>query len=152
METQPTSAPDTNGGETAVFGMKPNTYCMMLHLSQLFNFWVPPCGFVLPIVLWVIGKDKCPQIDQHGKIVLNWLISLFIYTTVGIVAIAGFIFSSILIAKGTGMPVGLGLPLYVLFFILLLIPAIIFPIIGALKANEGTAWNYPLSIRSVLKF
>jgi uncharacterized Tic20 family protein len=46
-----------------------------------------------------------------------------------------------------GLPVGMGFPFLVLGFVpLLLIPMVIFPIIGGLKANEGTAWKYPLSI------
>ena len=119
----------------------------MLHLSQLFNFWVPPCGIVLPIVLWAIGKDKSPPIDQHGKIVLNWLISLFVYMAIGVVVAIGGVLSSILVAVTTGLPVNIGFVFFGAIAFLLGIPAIIFPVIGALKANEGTAWDYPLSIR-----
>ena len=129
-----------------IFGMKPNTFCMMLHLSQLFNFWVPPCGIVLPIVLWVIGKDKSPQIDQHGKIVLNWLLSLFVYTSMGVAIAISSVICGILLTMATGFP-PIGLVFFGVFSFLLGISAIVFPIIGALKANEGTAWNYPLSIR-----
>ena len=106
--------------------MKPNTLGILIHLSQLLNFCAPPCGIVIPIVLWALGKDKSPQVDQHGKIVLNWLISSFIYGLV--IAILCFLLIGLLL-----VPV-------------LAILMIAFPVIGAVKANEGTAWNYPLSI------
>lgn len=110
-----------------VLGMKPNTYCMLLHLSQFAAFLVPFAGYVVPIVLWVIGKDKSNQIDKHGKVVLNWLISEFIYVIISVIlciVLIGF-----------------------LGILALLIMGIAFPIVGAVKANDGEVWDYPLSIR-----
>ena len=112
--------------DTDIMGMKPNTFCMLLHLSQLLNFCAPPIGIVAPIVLWAIAKDKNPLVDQHGKIILNWIISCFIYGLV--IGFLCLIFIGLLL-----MPV-------------LLILGIVFPVIGALKANEGTVWKYPLCI------
>ena len=138
-----------NSGEPDIFGMKPNTYCMLLHLSQLLNFLsagVPFFGAIVSMVLWIIGKDKSPQVDQHGKVVLNWLISLFIYAAIGTtVALICGIFT-ILIALFTGIPMPIGMIFFALIAVLLLILQIVFPIIGAVKANEGTVWKYPLSI------
>jgi len=103
-------------------------------------------GIIAPVVLWVIGKDKSPQVDQHGKIVLNWLISLFIYAMIGVaIAVICFIFA-IAIAVSTGLPLPLGMILLGPVCLLVWILMAIFPIIGAVKANEGTTWKYPLSI------
>jgi uncharacterized Tic20 family protein len=110
-----------------LFGLKPNTYCMLLHLSQLLMFCLPVLGLAVPIVLWAINKDKEPLVDRHGKIIVNWLISAAIYAVVsGILAIAfvGFVTLSALA-----------------------IVAIVFPIIGGVKANDGIVWDYPLTIR-----
>jgi len=83
-------------------------------------------------VLWAIAKDKSPQVDRHGKIVLNWIISAFIYgiaCTILCITVIGLI---------------IGVPGAIALFIV----AIAFPIIGAVKANkDGTAWAYPLSIK-----
>ena len=116
----------TDAPNADIMGMKLNTYCMLLHLSQLLNFCAPPCGIVVPIVLWALGKDKNPQIDQHGKIVLNWIISSFIYGLV--IIVCAFLFFGLLLAP------------------VLAILMIVFPVIGAVKANDGIAWKYPLSI------
>ncbi|MDR2117754.1 MAG: DUF4870 domain-containing protein [Planctomycetaceae bacterium] len=109
-----------------LFGMKPNTYCMLLHLSQLLVFLLPGLGLVVPVVLWAINKDKEPLVDQHGRIVMNWILSAFIYVAVSVIlAFVGIGFVTLAILSIIG---------------------IVFPIIGGVKANDGIVWNYPLSI------
>jgi uncharacterized Tic20 family protein len=109
-----------------LFGMNPNTYCMLLHLSQLLVFLLPGIGLVVPVVLWAINKDKEPLVDRHGRIVMNWILSAFIYAAAGV--ILAFI--------------GIGF----VMLAALAIVAIVFPIIGGVKANDGIEWKYPLSI------
>ena len=101
-------------------------WAMFLHLSLLAGLLVPLAGLVVPIVIWQIKKEELPGLDAHGKVVMNWIISEVIY----------------------------GIACFVLFFLLIGIPlllalgviAIVFPVIGAIKANEGVVWKYPLSI------
>ncbi len=100
---------------------------MFLHLSQLINVIVPMGGIVAPIVLWQVKKDEMPALDAHGKAVVNWLISSVIYIVISLVL------SIILIGFLT------------LFAVMIL--ALVFPIIGAIKANNGELWEYPLAIR-----
>ena len=124
MSSENTNASNPFPVEPDVFGMKPDTYCMLLHLSQLLG---STCvGFAVPIVLWALVKDRNQLVDLHGKIVLNWLISFLIYM----------------------FAAGLLCIVFVGFFILpvLIVLAVIFPIIGAVKANDGVVWKYPLSI------
>jgi uncharacterized Tic20 family protein len=109
------------------WGMPLNTYCMMIHLSQLTSIIIPGLGFILPIVMWAMNKDKNDEIDKHGKATINWLISLFIYSIV--CGILVFIFIGI---------VG---------FIILALLNFIFAIIASIKANDGQLWIYPLSIK-----
>jgi uncharacterized Tic20 family protein len=113
--------------EDNYWGMPLNTYCMLLHLSQLSSIIVPGLGFVLPIVMWATNKDKNAEIDRHGKVTINWMISLFIYSL-----ICGVLWIVII-----GM----------LGFFVLVILNLIFAIIAAVKANNGELWVYPLSIR-----
>ena len=109
------------------WGMPLNTYCMLLHLSQLSSIVIPGLGFILPVVMWVVNKDKSDTIDQHGKVTVNWLISLVIYYAMC------FILIFIIIGA------------FAIWVLALL--NIIFAIIAALKANNGELWVYPLSIR-----
>ena len=118
--------PRTTNGATEVLGMQPDTYCMLLHLSLLLNLLLPPFGIITPIVMWAIAKDTCTQVDVQGKIVLNWLISWYIYLTVAIVLVL----------------IVVGVPMLAALVILM----VVFSVTGAVKANGGAAWRYPLSI------
>ena len=100
---------------------------LFLHLSQLANVFLFPVGIALPIILWQTQKDKMPALDAHGKMVANWMISVTIY------AFASIVLMFVLIGFLTILAVGL--------------MGIIFPIIGAVKANNGELWDYPLTIK-----
>ncbi|MEM9215063.1 MAG: DUF4870 domain-containing protein [Cyanobacteria bacterium P01_F01_bin.150] len=101
-------------------------WAMLLHLSQFAGYVIPFAGLVIPIIIWQVQKEDMPELDIHGRIVTNWIISEIIYGT--IFAILFFVL--------------IGIPLLMALGVL----SIAFPIIGALKAKEGRAWKYPLSI------
>jgi len=106
-----------------IMGMKPNTFCMLLHLSQLLMFCFP-LAIAVPVILWAINKDKDPLVDQHGKMIVNWLITF----------VLGMFASLLLCIVAIG----------VIPFIALLIASFGFPLYGGIKANEGVFWNYSL--------
>ena len=100
---------------------------MFLHLSQLLNFLIPFGGVIAPIVIWQMKKDEVPALDAHGKMIVNWMISGLIYSVVS------FVLAFVLIGF--------------LGFIALAIMGVVFPIVGAIKANNGELWEYPLTIK-----
>lgn len=102
-------------------------YAMFIHISQFAGVIIPGLGWILPLVLWLTRKDTSSYIDANGKIVMNWIISCFLY------AIGASILIFILI----------GIPL----LIALGVCSLVFTIIGAIRANEGILWAYPLSIK-----
>lgn len=114
-------------GEIKPWGMENNTFLMLMHLSQLASYLIPGAGLVLPIIMWATNKDKSPVIDQHGKVILNWMISSLIYAVVCAILIFVVIGIFGLIALG--------------------IMNLVFVILGGVKANAGTLWAYPLSIK-----
>lgn len=101
-------------------------WAMFLHFSQLAGLVVPLAGLVVPIVVWQLKKPELPEIDVHGKIVVNWILSEIIYAVVSVALVFVFVGIPLLIALG--------------------VLAIVFPIIGGIKANNGEVWRYPLSI------
>ena len=103
---------------------------MIMHLSQLLDFITGIGGFIVPLILWATQKDKIQDMDEQGKEIMNFQISLFIYSIVCIPLI--FLF-------------GLGF----LFLILVGILGLIFPIINAIKASNGEPTNYPMTIRII---
>ena len=118
----------TNGNSTARYwGMDEPTFSMLLHLSSFMSMAVPFAGIVLPVVMWATNKNESPIIDEHGKNVINWIISFIIYA-----------FISALLCL-----VIIGFPMLMTLFIC----SIVFTIIGAVKANSGKVWKYPMSIQ-----
>ncbi|MFA0810245.1 DUF4870 domain-containing protein [Microbulbifer epialgicus] len=109
------------------WGLEIKTFLMLLHLSQLAWIVIPGAGFVLPIIMWATTRDHSVEVDRHGKMIFNWMLSLLIYS----------ISCTILIVVGVGV-IGL---------LMLALINFIFIIIGAIRASEGTFWRYPLSIR-----
>ncbi len=101
-------------------------WAFLLHLSVLAGFAVPIAGLIVPIIIWQLKKPELPGIDAHGINAMNWIMSLMLYSAVGIVLVFAIIGIPILMALGT--------------------VAIVFPIIAAIKANSGEVWKYPLSI------
>ncbi len=104
-----------------------NSWAILIHITQFCGYALPLLGWVVPLVLWLMKRDESEQIDAHGKIVMNWILSVLIY---GIVC---GLFSIILI----GIPLAIALG----------IVGVVFPIIGAVKASDGELWPYPMSIR-----
>jgi uncharacterized protein len=89
----------------------------------------PVAGLVAPILIWQLKRDEMPELDEHGKIVVNWLLSSLIYGAIGFI-----------------------LTFFIIGFVVLIglyVAGLIFPIVGAIKANSGETWNYPLTIRFV---
>lgn len=101
-------------------------WAMFVHLSLLSGLVVPLAGFVVPIVLWQARKAEMPSVDPHGKVVVNWMISAVLY---GVVSVA-----LAFVVVGIPLLVALG------------VVSLVFPIVGAVKANDGRVWAYPLSI------
>ena len=102
-------------------------WAMCVHFSLLAGFLVPFAGLIVPITIWQLKKSDMPEIDVHGKIIANWIISLMVYTVIS------FVLSFVLI----------GLPLLFALGII----GVVFPVIGGIKASNGEAWTYPLSIK-----
>ena len=103
---------------------------VLTHLSQLLDFVTGIGGFIVPLVLWLTKKDEVFDMDKHGKAIINFRISMFVYLLICIPLILLF---------GLGV-VGM---IVIGFFYL------IFPIINAIKVSNNKAPNYPFSIEFI---
>ncbi len=102
---------------------------MVMHLSQLLNLITGFGGIIVPIILWQLKKDEIEQMDEQGKEVVNFQISLFIYLLVGgilAVILIGFLVLAVVAIIG-----------------------LIFPIINGIKAKDGNPVNYPFTIKFI---
>ncbi|MBL4642310.1 MAG: DUF4870 domain-containing protein [Flavobacteriaceae bacterium] len=111
--------------------MKENKQLLVLtHLSQLLDFVTGIGGFIVPLILWLLKRDDVYGMNEHGKAILNFRISMFIYMLICVPAVLIF---------------GLG----IIGFIVIGIFYLIFPIINAIKASNNEMPSYPLSIRFI---
>ena len=126
LDDGPEVSPQSNARP---WNMEVDSYCTLMHFSQLAGAIVPFAGFIMPIVMWTTQKDKDPLIDEHGKNIVNFMLSAILY---------GIIFAIlILVVIGVFLLIGLG------------ILSLIFIIIGGIQASEGRVYKYPLTIRFI---
>ena len=103
------------------------TFGMLCHLLAFAGFVIPLGHIIGPLVIWLMKKEEHPFVDDQGKESLNFQISLIIYALISGVLIIVVIGIFLLIAIGIFM--------------------IVMVIIATIRANEGTYYRYPLTIR-----
>lgn len=123
QQTEPTSNQPAHDEEA-------RRWAMICHLSALVGLLGNGIGFLLgPLIVWLVKKDSDPFVDDQGKEAVNFQITMFI------VIIVSAILSFFLI----------GIPILIIAAVM----AVVFPIIGAIKANDGEFYRYPLTIRFI---
>ncbi len=107
-----------------------NQLLVITHLSQLLTYVTGFGGLIVPLIIWATQKDKVVDMDVHGKAILNFQISILIYSIISIPLI--FLF-------------GLG----ILTLIVIGILALVLPIVNAVKASNRELPSYPLSLNLI---
>ena len=105
-----------------------NQLLVITHLSQLLDLVTGIGGFIVPLIIWATQKDKVAGMDMHGKMIINFQISIFIYSIICIPLIILF---------------GFGIILLILVGLL----ALVLPILNAIKVSNGEMPYYPLTIQ-----
>ena len=104
----------------------------ILHLSALAGLVFVGFGHITgPLIVWLLKKNDVPGLDAAGKNVLNFQISWSLW----------FLTSSIVAVLGSCLIVPIALPFVLIVFWL------VFVINGAVKASNGQAYDFPLTIR-----
>jgi uncharacterized Tic20 family protein len=119
-----------------------NTMGMLCHLLALTPLLGIPFGNILgPLIVWLVKRDDDPFVDLCGKESINFQISVIIY--------GGALF--LLMVPAVIIPfIGVLLvPLMMLAGIALAVTVIVYTIIAAIKASEGTSYTYPFTIRFI---
>lgn len=126
---------------------------MLQHLSPLLIYLVPGVGNVLGALLaWLATRDRHPLLDAQGKEVLNFQVSLWLYSLLlgaltvllfgaGLIG-ALFTLGGSLIATLVSM-FALVWPATLLLYLLQLVSMVL----AIVATNRGTAYRYPLNWR-----
>ena len=102
------------------------TVAMWMHMSVLLAFVViGPLAGIAPLVLWLARRDTSPFADDHGREVVN-------------MSITGLILSCV-----AAVTAGIGLILWVPWLIFALVGVVR----GAMAANNGEYFRYPMTFR-----
>ncbi len=124
INNEPKVAPPQNtvaeNTRQPLMGIEENLFLLLMHLSQFLT------AFIIPLVMWLVGKDENKRVDFHGKNILNFQITYIIWLIVGIITIPIIVGIVILSVIGIAMTV--------------------FIIVASVKSYNGEDWKYPLTI------
>ena len=112
---------------TTDIGLEERQMAMFTHLAALVGLVFPLGNIIGPLVLWLINKDTMPFVNDQGKEALNFNITISIAWLVSLILLLIFIGYVLMVA--------------------VIVLWIVFLIIAAIKASEGEAYRYPLTIR-----
>ena len=99
----------------------------LTHLSGLSGYVIPLGGVLVPIIIWAVKSDsKVISGIAKQAILLNVIVFCLIAGTV-------LLWLTVIL-----------IPLVILFWILLGLAAVALPIVGAIKAYDGTYFRYPI--------
>jgi uncharacterized Tic20 family protein len=105
-------------------------WAMICHIIALVGLLGNGIGFLVgPLVVWLIKREDDPFIDEQGKEAVNFQLTMLLAVIVSIVLVV-----------------------VVIGFFLLFVLAVmmtVFPIIAAIKANNGEHYRYPLSFKFI---
>lgn len=103
-----------------------NQLLVITHVLQLLTFVTGFGGLIVPLIFWLTKRDEIIDMNEHGKAIVNFQLSLILYSIIAI-------------------PLLFILVGFVVFFAIGIV-ALIFPIINAVKASNSQPIYYPLSI------
>jgi uncharacterized Tic20 family protein len=100
---------------------------MLTHLSGLAGYIIPFGGVLVPIIIWMMKKDV-PLISAIARqaVILNVAVFLAI-------CLSAILWITLIL-----------IPAVILFWCLLGLAAVVLPIMGAVKANDGVYYKYPV--------
>lgn len=133
------------------------TTATLLHLSAFAKYLIPFAGIVVPLIIWQTKKHQSEYVDQNGKSVVNFHLSILAYSIVIAIVLGIFFISSIVnyieIEKAGGHIIPIDLITVGIITASVLgiwtIAEFILVILGAVRANEGTIYKYPLTINFI---
>ncbi|WP_375324258.1 DUF4870 domain-containing protein [Flagellimonas sp. GZD32] len=107
-----------------------NTLLAVTHLTQLAGYAIGFGSLIIPLIIWLSSRDRVEGMDEHGKSIINFQLSLLLYIFISIPAI---------------LLLGLG----ILGLIAAGILGFVLPIVNAVKAANGESPSNFMTIRFI---
>jgi uncharacterized Tic20 family protein len=99
----------------------------MTHLSGLAGYIIPFGGVIVPIIIWIVKKESAVIASIAKQAVILNIAVFVLFCAVSILWLTIIL-----------------IPFVILSYVVLGLVAIALPIIGAVKANDGTYYRYPV--------
>ncbi len=106
---------------------KDNNLLAITHLTQLLYYVTGFGGFIVPLTIWLTSRKSVEHMDEHGRAIVNFQLSLLLYVIICIPSI-------LLFGLGILGLIGVGIIGFVL------------PIVNAIKASNGESPSKFLTI------
>jgi hypothetical protein len=138
------NVPDAGSASAAPAGTpsaEERQWAIFAHLSALLGGlvstgWGGSVGFFIgPLIIWQLKKDAMPFVNDQGKEALNFAI------TVSLLCLA--------LVLLTLLTLGVGILLTLPLMAVIGLTATVLVVIAAIKANQGVAYRYPISLRLI---
>ncbi len=104
-------------------------WAMLCHLGAFAGFVLPFANVFVPLVLWLMKKDTSAFIEAHGKEVVNFQLTL-----TGILAVCTLLYFVLI-----------GFMFHIIFVLF----GVVVTVLGAIKAQNGEGFRYPMTLRLV---
>lgn len=133
------------------------TTAALLHLSAFAKYLIPFAGIVVPLIIWQTKKHQSEYVDENGKAVVNFHLSILAYSIVIVIILGIFFIGSIVNyieienAGGDVVPIDLITAGIISLSVLGIwtIAEFILVILGTVRANEGSVYKYPFTINFI---
>lgn len=103
---------------------------VITHLTQYLDFVTGFGGLIVPLILWLSNRDSVIGMNEHGKSIINFQLSLILYVIIGIPSI---------------LLLGLGILLLIFAGVL----SLVIPAVNAVRASNGESPTYFGTIRFI---
>lgn len=104
-------------------------WATFVHLGIVAGWIIPLATILVPLIIWLVQKDKSAFVDRHGRAALNFQLTMII----------GFVIAGILTLIYIG----------VFLIAALAVLDLVFSILAAVAANKGEEYKYPFSLELV---
>ena len=112
---------------TPTIAPEDRTFAAITHLSGLAGYVIPLGGVLVPIIIWMTRRDS-PVISSIAKQAVFLNVVAYLLIGASIVLLLTIIL----------------IPAIILFWAVLAVVVVALPVVGAIKANQGIYYRYPV--------
>ena len=136
--SQPTPPPSTPRPHPSGLPSEVRNWALGAHLSAFVGSFVA-LAFLGPLVVWLLRREEDEFSATHAREALNFNLTVLLVVVVG----------GVVVVPLAILTVGLILIPFALLAALIGVGWVVLTIVAAVKAAEGSAYRYPLTIRFI---